>query len=192
MLTEIADQIEQFVQASRTHVIPMLKVIGVLWAINLLDWLTGSHLKHFGIVPRTARGLIGIFLAPILHGNFTHLLFNTLPLFFLGIFIMSLSVTDFYISTVLIVLLAGAIVWGVGRKGNHIGASALIAGYFGYVLSNALFYPTIAALFCAVVAFYYFGSILLSIIPAQEDTSWEGHAAGLFSGVVAMIVCLYI
>jgi len=192
MLTELADKIELFIQDSRTHIVPMLKIVGVLWIINLSDWATGSHLKQFGIIPRTARGLTGIVLAPILHGDFTHLLFNSLPLFFLGIFIMTLSLTDFYIGTVLIILLSGSIVWCVGRKGNHIGASALIAGYFSYVLANAVLYPTIAALFCAIVAFYYFGSILLSIIPAQEDTSWEGHAAGLLSGVIAMIVCLYI
>jgi membrane associated rhomboid family serine protease len=167
----------------------MLILIGVLWAFNILNWITGSHLNKFGIIPRRARGLIGIVFAPILHGNFTHLLFNTVPLFFLGIFVMSLDQHTFYWATGIIIFLAGLGVWIVGRRGNHIGASALISGYFGYILASAYKQPTFTTFFCAAVAMYYFGSILFSLFPTDEDTSWEGHLSGFVAGLIAMVFC---
>src|SRR5262249_15634708 len=135
------------------------------------------------------KGLVGIPLAPILHSNFNHLLFNTVPLFFLGLFVMSLDLTTFYVATVIITLLAGIGVWLVGRRGIHLGASALIAGYFGFILASAYQRPTFTTFFCAAVAFYYFGGILLSLFPSEESTSWEGHLCGFIAGLIAMYLC---
>lgn len=192
MLTELGNELQDFIESSKQFMPIMLKWMAVLWAFNFLNWQTGSKLNAFGIRPRRAIGLIGIVLAPILHGNFNHLFFNSLPLFFLGIFIMSLNLQLFYIATVIITFFSGLGVWLVGRRGIHIGASALISGYFGYVLANAYQKPTFTALFCAAIAFYYFGSILLSLFPTEEGTSWEGHLCGFLSGILAAVICLHL
>lgn len=186
MLNELSNDIQNFIETSKQYIPTMLKLVGLLWAINIVNWMTGSKLNRFGIYPRRVRGLIGIFLAPLLHQNFNHLFFNSLPLFFLGIFAMSLNIQMFYLATLIIILLGGLGVWLFGRKGNHIGASALIAGYFGYVLAFAYQRPTFTTFFCAAIAFYYFGGILLSIIPTNEKTSWEGHLCGFIAGLAAM------
>lgn len=189
MLNELSTEVDSFIQQSKQYIPTMLMLLGGLWGFNLLNWVTGSKLNMLGIRPRRVSGLIGIIFAPILHGNFTHLLFNTVPLLCLGLFVMTLGLQQFYLATAIIILLAGLGVWVVGRRGIHIGASALIAGYFGFVVASAYLQPTFTTFFCAGVALYYFGGILLSLFPTEETTSWEGHLAGFLSGLFAMYVC---
>lgn len=192
MLTELSQQIDDFIQTSRVLMPTMLEWLAILWGINLINWIAlGGRLNALGVRPRRARGLIGILFSPILHADFTHLLFNSLPLFFLALFIMTMGAQQFYIATVIIALLSGIGVWLCGRRGNHIGASGVIAGYFGYILANAYQRPTFTALFAAAVALYYFGGILLSLFPGRPEMSWEGHLAGFLSGIVAMLLIQY-
>jgi membrane associated rhomboid family serine protease len=189
MLTELSNEIDTFINQANQHLPFALLCIAGLWVFNILNWSTGSHLNRLGIRPRRPIGLIGIFFAPFLHGNFTHLLFNTVPLLSLGLFVLTLGVTNFVIATIIICLVSGFSVWIIGREGIHIGASALIAGYFGFIVGFAYQKPTFSALFCALVALYYFGGILLSLFPSEEGTSWEGHLTGFLSGLLAMVVC---
>ncbi|MGE3319617.1 MAG: rhomboid family intramembrane serine protease [Candidatus Berkiella sp.] len=190
MLAELSTQVNDFLETSKQYIPQMLLVMAALWLFNIINWSTGSKLNRLGIRPRKAFGLIGIPLAPFLHGGFNHLLFNSIPLFFLGLFVMSLNLRVFFQATIIITLLAGFGVWCVGRKGIHIGASALIAGYFGFILVSAYQKPTFAALFCAAIAMYYFGGILFSLFPTGEKaTSWEGHLCGFLGGVIAFFIC---
>ncbi|MBS0290651.1 MAG: rhomboid family intramembrane serine protease [Proteobacteria bacterium] len=191
MLAELSTQISDFIEVSKQYLPTMLVCLGALWAFNVINWLTGSKLNALGIRPRRVGGLLGIVFAPILHANFTHLLFNTVPLLCLGLFVMSLGLTNFYIATGIITFLSGFTVWLIGRRGNHIGASALIAGYFGYVVGVAYVQPTFTTFFCAAVALYYFGGILLSLFPTEETTSWEGHLTGFCAGLIAMYFCTH-
>lgn len=191
MLAELSTEISDFLETSKQYIPQMLMVLAGLWVFNYANWLTGSKLNKFGIRPRRLKGLIGIPLAPFLHGNFNHLLFNSMPFFFLGLFIMSLNLQLFYFSTVVITLLSGLGVWLVGRRGIHLGASALISGYFGLILVSAYEKPTFATVFCAAIAMYYFGGILLSLFPTEEKTSWEGHLSGFLAGVIAMFMWSY-
>lgn len=160
--------------------------MAALWIFSIVNWMTGSKLNVLGIYPRHFIGLLGIFFAPFLHKNLNHLLFNSVPLFFLALFIISMGLPLFYWATVVICLCSGFFVWLFGRKGIHIGASALIAGYFGCVLGFAYLEPTFTTFFCAAVALYYFGGILFSLFPSDALTSWEGHLSGFLSGLVAM------
>ena len=191
MFSDLTLELQNFTDTSKQYIVPMLAIIGGLWAFNCLNWLTGSKLNSLGIRPRKIRGLIGIVFAPILHADFTHLLFNTMPLFFLGLFVMTQDMTKFIWATVIITFIAGFGVWLIGRRGNHIGASALIAGYFGYILASAYKQPTISTIFCAVIALYYFGSILFSLFPTKQGTSWEGHLCGFLGGLAAYLICQY-
>lgn len=191
MLSELSSQINTFTETSKQYIPTMLIMLGVLWAFNCINWVTGSWFNRLGIRPRRVSGLVGILFAPILHSNFNHLLFNTVPLLCLGLFVMTLGLTQFYWATAIIVFLAGLGVWLIGRRGNHIGASALIAGYFGYVVASAYVQPTFTTFFCAAIAIYYFGGILFSLFPTEESTSWEGHMCGFLAGLIAMYLCTH-
>src|SRR6266581_4886394 len=60
------------------------KVVFLMWVVFYLELVTGFPFTNFGIVPLTLQGVIGIFVAPLLHGNLDHLISNTIPLLFLG------------------------------------------------------------------------------------------------------------
>lgn len=188
MLEEISTQLEEFMETSKLFLPNMLWIIAGLWAFNIVNFTLKKPFNILGIVPRTLTGLFGIIFAPLLHSNYNHLFFNTIPLFFLGLFAMSQNESRFYWATAIIVFIAGTLVWLFGRRGNHVGASALIAGYFGYIMGSAVKQPTITAVFCGGIALYYFGGILLSLFPSEEKSSWEGHLFGFSAGVATIFI----
>ena len=85
-------------------------------------------------------------------------------------------------------IVQGLLVWLFGRRGNHIGASGVISGYFAFVLAQAIDRPSVTTLFVGGIALYYFGGILLSLFPSEERVSWEGHLFGFLAGVLAVFI----
>lgn len=187
-LQKLAAELELFVEVSKTNVILLAQIMAAIWLLNIINWVARLRLNRFGVIPRQMRGLIGIFTSTFLHKNFNHLFFNSIPLFALGLFVMSFGVQTFCIASVLIILIEGSVVWCVGRPGTHIGASALITGYFSYVLTSAYKHPTITSLFAAAIVVYYFGSIAFSIFPSAEKTSWESHLFGFLAGIATFFI----
>lgn len=158
----------------------------IVWAINLINWfLLGSRLNCFGIYPRHIAGLPGIVLAPLLHGNFAHLLFNTIPGFVLACFVLTHGLDVLLAVTAVTWLGSGLLVWLFGRRALHVGMSAIITGYFGYLLIEAIRAPTVLSILLALIMLYYFGSIFTGIFPQEERVSWEGHLFGFVCGIAA-------
>lgn len=182
------DEISTFIQQCGVYLKPWLIVIGILWCIDIVNWTIGSRLNVFALVPRKLSGLIGIIVSPLLHGNFTHLLFNTIPLFVLGLALLAREgVVAFCWITFVVTILGGLGVWLFARKGRHIGASGLISGYFGYILMTAYKDTSVITVLLAILAIYYFGGILLGLLPRDKQVSWEGHLFGFLAG----IACVY-
>ena len=183
MLTDIAQEMSRFIDASRMYMTPWSMGIGGLWVFSILHWLIGSPLNVFGIQPRRIVGLFGIILSPFLHQNFNHLFFNTMPLFALGLMLLSHGAPIWFLKvSVFIATIGGLGVWLLARSARHIGASGLISGYFGLVVVMAYFLPGYTTIFLAVLVIYYFGSILLGIFPQAARVSWESHLYGFLAG----------
>jgi membrane associated rhomboid family serine protease len=155
------------------------------WVIWAVDAVTPGHIGH-GIVPRTMYGLTGIVMAPFLHANLQHLLANTIPFVILGAVILLRGTRAFLTVAVASALIAGAGTWLFGSPGTmHIGASGVVFGFFGYLLSRAIYDRRVSSFLIAlVVAVLYGGSLLMSIVPAQ-GISWTGHLFGFIGGVTA-------
>lgn len=185
MLLDFMNPIYQFLQNSEAYLKPWAIVLGVIWCINIVNWLIGSKLNILGIYPRHLFGLVGIIFSPFLHQNIGHLLFNSIPLYILGLAILTnAGPLNFCWITLVIMVLGGLGVWLFARKGIHIGASGVISGYFGYILINAYTQPSILTILLAILALYYFGGILLGLFPQEKRTSWESHLFGFASGVL--------
>lgn len=167
-------------------------MMALLWGFNILNWMTGSRLNILGILPRHPFGLIGIVFSPILHSNFNHLFFNSIPLFVLGLFMMTLGLDLFWYVTGMITILGGFAVWLVGRRGIHLGASALVSGYFSFIMVLTFEHPSFPSILLASIALYYFGGIILSLFPTEERTSWEGHLCGFLAGLASFYLVAYI
>ena len=162
-----------------------LGFIGILFAIQIINAVSAYRLNKLGIWPRQSLGWIGIPFSPFLHGNFTHFIFNAVPLFAFSNFILLQGARVFYISTVSIIILSGILIWLFGRRGIHVGASALIMGYLGFILMGVYYHPTALSIIAGGVCLFYFGGVLMNLLPSHDKhVSWEGHIYGFLSGVV--------
>lgn len=185
MLSEFAFELDFFMKQSQHYMIPWLIALAMLWGFDIFNWMIGSRLNILGIYPRHPFGLIGILFSPLLHQDMNHLLFNTIPLFVLGLALLANSPEIFFWVTIVVAGVGGFAVWLFGRKAMHIGASGLISGYFGYVLVTAYLQPSFTTVLLAGLVLYYFGGIFFGIFPQEEAISWESHLLGFLSGILS-------
>lgn len=173
--------------------IPMaLLILAIFWVIFLINMLLGKRLNYLGIYPRHVAGLIGIFFSPFLHANFNHLFFNSVPLFVLTVFMLLYGLKNFIIFSLVIIFFSGILIWLFARKAIHIGASALIMGYWGFLIVDAYYHPSILSIPVIIVCVYYFGGLILSLFPSSEKVSWEGHLFGLIAGILTSYLSAYL
>lgn len=179
---EISQQLTWLIHSLQTNFILVMSILGILWCVQIINFLVQYRLNRLGLVPRSPNGLIGIITSPFLHGNFSHLFFNSIPLFILISFIMLDGLPAFISITLVITLLSGIAVWCFGRRAMHVGASGLLMGYWGYLILNAFSHPSVITVLLIIVCLFYFGGFLASLFP-EEGTSWESHAFGLLAGL---------
>jgi membrane associated rhomboid family serine protease len=162
----------------------VLLFIGVIWVIFLLS-LFWPGLDDYGVVPRRAIGLVGIPAMPFLHGSFSHILSNTIPLFVL-LLLLAGSRAESWEVVIGIVLLGGFLLWLFGRSAIHIGASGLISGLTGFlILSGLLEQRLLPLLITLIVGFLYGGSLIFGVIPRfGSNISWDGHLCGAVAGII--------
>lgn len=162
----------------------LISCVGLLWFINLINAIVGYRLNILGILPRHPWGIIGIPLAPFLHGGFNHLFMNSILFLLLGSLMVISGINLFFEVTILITLISGTLTWLFGRKAIHVGSSSLIMGYWGYLLINAYQHPTLLAIILGGVCFYYFAEMAVNLLPSEPGVSWEGHCFGFISGIL--------
>ena len=167
-----------------------LQILGLcaiaLWAIQLLNVITGNHFIQFGIRPRTFSGLLGIVFAPFLHGSFRHLIANTLPFLILGGLVMVRRIMDFFTVSLIAILLGGFGTWlFAGSNTVHVGVSGVVFGYLGYLLFRGYFERSWSAIALSVFVAIVYGGMLWGVFPTLPGVSWQGHLFGFISGGLA-------
>jgi membrane associated rhomboid family serine protease len=161
----------------------LLSMVMAAWAIELIDFVLPIDLVRFGIVPRELSGLPGILFSPWLHGDWQHLIANTLTFFGLGLIVLMAEGKRFLSTTFVLVLISGLGTWIIGRENSvHIGASGLIYGYFGYILGRAIWEGRLSWIVIGIVVASIYGGMIWGISPTDAPISWEGHLAGLLAG----------
>ena len=164
----------------------LIPLLIAMWVVEIHDLIhPASTLDNYGIAPDKPHGLIGIFTAPFLHGNVAHLVSNTFPLLILGTLILYNSVEEFWIATLLSMLIGGFGVWAFGQpESNHIGASGVVFGYIGFLLLKGFIEGSNSARIAAVVLCFYGANMMYGFLPAT-GVSWEGHLFGFIGGLLA-------
>jgi membrane associated rhomboid family serine protease len=171
-------------QALKNQGTLLVSMVVVLWAIELVNTLLGARLNAFGIRPRELGGLSGILFAPFLHGGWRHLMSNTVPLVVLSSLILAKDVGEWVAVTVLAALGSGLGTWIFGAPYSvHIGASGVVFGYFGYLVTRAYFERSIGSIFVSMLVIMLFGGMIWGILPIKIGISWEGHLFGLLGGI---------
>lgn len=158
---------------------------GVLYLTEAVDTVLGGALDHSAILPRQIDGLDGVLWAPLLHGDWPHLVANTVPVLVLGFFALAGGVGQFIAVTATIWLVGGMGTWLTGSPGLHLGASILIFGWLVFLLIRGFFARSPAQILLAVVLFAIWGSVLWGVLPGAANISWEGHLFGAVGGLLA-------
>ena len=170
----------------KAHAGLLLSLLGIMWAVEILDLLPFVHLDSFGIRPRSLAGLAGIIFTPFLHDGFGHLIANTFPFVILGGIVLLGGLGVFWRVTLFVTLVGGLGVWlCAGRLTNHIGASGLIFGYLGFLLARGVFEKSLPWMLAACAVLIAYGGLLFSVLPIHAGVSWQGHLFGFLAGVGA-------
>jgi membrane associated rhomboid family serine protease len=154
--------------------------------VLVADAVTGGALTVYGVQPRSATGLRGIVFAPFLHGSWAHLAANSMPFLVLGGLVLLHTVRRFLTVSLFAMLGAGLTAWLLGApRSVHIGASGVVFGYLGFLLSHGWFAKRLGtALLSAAIAFVW-GGLIVGVLPGQPGLSWQSHAGGFLGGLYA-------
>jgi membrane associated rhomboid family serine protease len=162
----------------------------LLWFVKALEFAGDMSFAHFGILPRTLRGSIGIIAGPLIHGDFIHLFSNTLPLLILGIllfyFYHKIAIEIF----LWIYLATGFWIWLLARNAYHIGASGIVYGIASFLFFSGIFRRNNQLMAISGVIIILYGGMLYGIFPDYVETnvSWEAHLMG---GIVGIILAFW-
>ncbi len=162
--------------------------IAVLWWIKMAEVGLGTSFAWLGVQPRSLHGLVGILTAPLLHGSIGHLINNTLPLLVLGVLALSIYPRAAWRAIALIWLGSGLGIWLIGRESSHLGASGLAHGLMFFLFLLGILRRDRPAIAAAMIAFFLYGGMLLTILPGDPQVSWEAHLSGAVCGVLAALL----
>ena len=183
---EITISIQKSFNNFRKSFYTTLWFVILLWVIHIASALFGLELVRYGVYPREIAGLRGILFAPLIHGSFSHIFSNTLPLLVMGTAMLLGYSRKFVIP--LIYFGVGIMVWIFGRQSFHIGASGINFGLltFLFVIGVLRWDKRAIALSCLI--FFMYGSMIWGIFPTEPGVSFESHFFGAVIGVLCAII----
>jgi len=161
-----------------------LLFVGLLWAIKFIEILSGESFASFGLYPRTINGLPGMLTSPLIHGDFSHLFSNSVPLLILGTVLFY-----FYRGIALqvftwIYLITGLWVWVAARSSYHIGASGVVYGLASFIFFSGVIRRDRTMMTISLLVTFLYGSIIWGVLPMEEGISWESHLLGFIAGIL--------
>jgi membrane associated rhomboid family serine protease len=167
----------------------VVAMVGLMWALEIVDVAADHRLDNYGIHPRDVDGLAEIFSAPFLHAGFGHLISNTVPFLAMGAAIALGGLLRVALVTLIVAVVSGFGTWLVaGANSVHLGASGVVFGYATYLVSRGIFSRRLSELAIGVVVVAIWGIGLLQGLLPQERISWQAHLFGAIGGVVAASV----
>jgi membrane associated rhomboid family serine protease len=164
-----------------------LGFVVLIWGIQLWNWGLDLGLGRFGVRPRELAGLPGVLLAPLLHGDFSHLIANSFPLLMLGTVMLHLYPNSAVRVIPAVYLGPGVAVWLFARGSVHIGASGLVYGLASYIFVAGVIRRDARAIAASLLVSFLYGALVWGVLPIKPGMSWETHlAAGLIGLVLAI------
>jgi len=169
----------------RSSILYTMTFVGILWLVRIVESLLSFDLGILGIHPRSLAGTVGIIPGPLVHGDFQHLMSNSLPLIFLGV-----GVFYFYNKIALEVFLGiyfftSFWVWIVARDAYHIGASGIVYGLASFLLFSGFFRKDSRSIAISLIVIFLYGGMAYGLFPTNEGISWESHLLGSLAGLIS-------
>ena len=144
--------------------------------------------QALSIRPQDPASLIGILTAPLMHGSLGHLGANAFAVLALGTLAGTVFPKATWRSLPIIWIGSGLGTWLIGTGGAHIGASGVTHGLGFLVFALGVLRRDRAAVAAAMIAFLFFGGMLMTIFPHEIGVSWEYHLAGAASGLLGAVL----
>ena len=137
----------------------------ILWFVKWIEIKLDVRFSELGIFPRTFSGLKGIFFSPFLHGDLSHLLNNSIPIFVLSVLLRYFYTPVFFRVLLLSVLIAGLGVWLFARPVFHIGASGVIYSLAGFIFLSGIIKKHQQLIAISLLVSFLYGGIVWGILP---------------------------
>ncbi|GLR16838.1 rhomboid family intramembrane serine protease [Portibacter lacus] len=163
--------------------VPLI-LVGVLWLVHIAKISTDYNFGRYGVFPREWSGLKGILFAPLIHGDFKHLISNSVPLLVLTTIIIYFYRKVALPVYVLIYILTGFAVWLFARRSYHIGASGVVYGLVSFVFWSGVFRRNLRSIVLALVVTILYSGYFAGIVPGEDGVSWESHLFGAIAGLI--------
>jgi len=159
----------------------------LIWVIKFFEMTMDLSFVEGGVYPRRASGLKGILFSPLIHGDWKHLLDNSLP-----VFILSLALFYFYRDIAfriwfLIYFISGILLWGIGRQAYHIGSSGIIYGLAAFLFISGIIRKVRSLMAISLLVVFWYGSLVWGLLPFDFKVSFEAHLTGAVSGVLLSV-----
>ena len=158
-----------------------------IWLAWLGAWALGWNIDDLGIRPRDVHGLIGILTAPFAHASFEHLMSNTLPLGLLSALTLYAYPRATRYALPFIWIASGVGVWLWARSSVHVGISGIAHGLMFFVFVMGLLRRDRLGVALALLVFFLYGGMLMTVLPREVEVSFEYHLAGAVAGVVSAL-----
>jgi membrane associated rhomboid family serine protease len=161
--------------------------VALLWLVQILAAAGDWNLTVLGVRPGAAPGLIGVITAPLVHGSWGHLFGNTLPLLVIGTAMLYGLPRSARFALPVIWLASGLAVWLLARPSVHLGASGLAYGMMFYLLTAGLARRDPRSIAITLIVLFLHGGMIWGVLPLAAGVSFEYHAAGAFTGILAAV-----
>lgn len=166
--------------------ITMILLLGGLWALELVDQLSGNALDSYGIHARELDGLPEIVTAPFLHYGWDHLISNSMPFLVLGFLVLLSGLARWLISSAISIVSSGLAAWLLSPADTVIlGASGLVFGWLTYLLARGLYSRKAGQIVVSLVVLVIYGSLIWGALPSAAGVSWQAHLGGAVGGLIA-------
>jgi len=165
----------------------VLAFAALLWLIKAAEIVFNVDLVRFGVYPLQPSGLLGIFLGPLIHGSWSHLIANTPPVIILGTTLLYGYPKSAKLVVPVIWLGSGFGVWLFARESYHIGASGLTFGLMFFLFVIGALRWDKRAMVLSMIVFFLYGGMIWGIFPSAPDISFESHFFEATIGVILAI-----
>jgi membrane associated rhomboid family serine protease len=173
----------------RSVVVPAILVF-LMWVVAVIREIGDFSLSFLGIYPQKWYGLAGIITTPFIHGDFSHLIANSVPMMVLGSALFYFYRDIAFRILVMIWLFTGFWVWVGAREAWHIGASGIVYGLTAFIFTSGIIRRHSGLLAMSLIVVFLYGSLIWGIFPEffpEERISWESHLFGLVAGAALAV-----
>lgn len=167
---------------NQTGIVPPLRLCFLMWLIFTIEFYTQMDFGHLGIYPLKLTGLVGVFFGPMLHGSFSHIMSNTIPLLVLGSSLYFFFPANAPRVFVYSYFFTGILVWVFGRPFYHIGASGLVYALASFLVFFGFFSRNFKSVIISAITIFFYGGMVYGLFDFNQRVSWESHLMGAVVG----------